>query len=355
MIEFPTVSREFRSLIERRRELFTFLGSVFAAMGLFLRNVLEGNLPPALSGITRYAFAFYALVLMVLSLLLSLRLARLHGGMVLNGVLYARLMQGQDFTTRGDPIRAARNNFLSVSFLQFLLADLVAAFSAAILALAVGVLAPAAAALAAGVFVLWIVLYLRFHEKAARFALEKIFRDECAPFRKEDWEEHVSACLEQANRSLIGEIAFAGLIVFSVFESLSGLGKIHTQQATDLSTETVKDHGPLVYSALMVVTCLLELIIYLRVRVAVGDFSLQLDPTDKPFRPLRLTDSLLGYLVLAFLFCVSLHVLLVVAAPGLQQSPGVLFGINAAALVIAVLAEQLTLVVAGRARASRDR
>src|SRR5437868_5641076 len=165
MIEFPTVSREFRSLIERRRELFTFLGSVFAAMGLFLRNVLEGNLPPALSGINRYAFAFYALVLMVLSLLLSLRLARLHGGMVLNGVLYARLMQGQDFTARGDPIRAARNNFLSVSFLQFLLADLVAAFSAAILALAMGVLAPAAAALAAGAFVLWIVLYVRSHEK----------------------------------------------------------------------------------------------------------------------------------------------------------------------------------------------
>jgi hypothetical protein len=347
-IEFSTVSREFRSLIERRRELFTFLGSVFAAMGLFLRNVLEGNLPPALSGITKYAFAFYALVLMVLSLLLSLRLARLHGGMVLNGVLYARLMQEQDFTARGDPNRAARHNFLGVSFLQFLLADLVAAFSAAILALAVGVLAPVA--LAAGVFVLWIVLYLRFHERAARFALDKITRDTCAPFRKQDWEEHVSACLEQANRSLIGEIAFAGLIVFSVFESLSGLGKIHTQQTTDISTETVRDNGPLVFAALMVVTCLLELIIYLRVRVAVGDFSLQLDPTDKPFRPLRLTDSLLGYLVLAFLFCVALHVLLVVALPGSRESPGVLFGINAAAFVAAVLAEQLTLVVAGRRR-----
>jgi hypothetical protein len=349
-IEFPTVSREFRSLIERRRELFTFLGSVFAAMGLFLRNVLEGNLPPSLAGMREYAFAFYALVLMVLSLLLSLRLARLHGGLVLNGILYARLMQEQDFTARGNPARSARHNFLSVSFLQFLLADLVAAFSAAILALALGITAPAAVALAVGVFVVWVVLYVRFHDKAARFALDKITRDGCAPFRKQDWEEHVSACLEQANRSLIGEIAFAGLMVFSVFESLSGLGKINADQTTDLSTATVKDHGPLIYTVLMVVTCFLELIIYLRVRVAIGDFSLQLDPTDRPFRPLRLTDSLLGYLVLAFLFCVTLHVLLIVVAPGLQQTPGVLFGIDAAALLVAVLAEQLTLVVAGRRR-----
>jgi hypothetical protein len=350
MIEFPTVSREFRSLIERRRELFTFLGSVFAAMGLFLRNVLEGNLPPVLAGINQYAFTFYALVLMVLSLLLSLRLARLHGGLVLNGVLFARLMQEQDFTAKGDPKRAARHNFLSVSFLQFLLADVVAAFSAAILALALHVMPVAAVALAAGVFVLWIVLYVRFHERAARFALDKITRDSCAPFRKQDWEEHVSACLEQANRGLIGEIAFAGLMVFSVFESLSGLGKISAAQTAELSTETVKEHGPLIYTVLMVVTCLLELIIYLRVRVAIGGFCLQLDPTDRPFRPLRLTDSLLGYLVLAFLFCVSLHVFLIVAAPGLQRMPGVLFGIGAVALMVAVLAEQLTLVVAGRRR-----
>jgi hypothetical protein len=350
MIEFPTVAREFRSLIERRRELFTFLGSVFAAMGLFLRNILEGNLPPALAGITQYAFTFYALVLMVLSLLLSLRLARLHGGLVLNGVLYARLMQEQDFTAKGDPKRAARHNFLGVSFLQFLLADLVAAFSAAILALALHVAVSAAVLLGVGVFVLWIVLYNHFHDRAARFALDKIFRDTCAPFRKQDWEEHVSACLEQANRGLIAEIAFAGLIVFSVFESLSSLGKISASQTTELSTETVKEHGPLIFTILMMVTCLLELIIYLRVRVAIGDFSLQLDPTDLPFRPLRLTDSLLGYLVLAFLFCVTLYILLIVVAPGLQQTPWVLFGINAAVLVVAVLAEQITLVVAGRRR-----
>src|ERR1700730_14430327 len=106
MIDFTTVSREFRGLVERRRELFTFLGSVFAAMGLFLQNTLQGGLPASLGQIQQHVFAFYALMLMVLSLILALRMATLHGGMVLNGILYARLMQEQDFTRKGNPLRA---------------------------------------------------------------------------------------------------------------------------------------------------------------------------------------------------------------------------------------------------------
>ena len=42
MIEFSTVSREFRSLVGRRRELRTLLGSVFAGLGIALQNALQG-------------------------------------------------------------------------------------------------------------------------------------------------------------------------------------------------------------------------------------------------------------------------------------------------------------------------
>src|SRR3954452_4194649 len=86
---------------------------------------------------------------------------------------------------------------------------------------------------------------------------------------------------------------------------------------------------------------------YLRVRVAIGRFSLDLDPTDRPFRPLTLTDSLLGYLLLAFLLAVSVHLLLIQVAPGLGVGT-VLLGADAAVLAVAVLLEQTTLVVAGR-------
>src|SRR5437016_3803947 len=136
MIDYQTVTREFRSLVHRRRELMTFLGSVFAASGIFLHNALKGSLPPSLVGLKDYLFIFYAVLLMVPTLILALRMAKLHGGMVLNGILYARLMQGQIFTRAGDPRRAARHNFLGVSFLQFVLMDLLAAFSATVLAVA---------------------------------------------------------------------------------------------------------------------------------------------------------------------------------------------------------------------------
>src|SRR5688572_13788968 len=54
VIEFPTVTREIRSLLHRRRLLMTFLGSLFAATGLFLHNVLRGRLPDAMQGIKEY-------------------------------------------------------------------------------------------------------------------------------------------------------------------------------------------------------------------------------------------------------------------------------------------------------------
>ncbi len=347
MIDFTTVTREFRSLVDRRRDIQTFLGSGFAAMSVFLGNGLEGKLPPTLRSIQEHLFAFYAFVLLVLSLILSLRLARLHGGMVLNGVLYARLMQASG--QRGDPASAARHNVLGVSFLQFVLVDLVAGFSAVILGLSLNHPLPTALAAGGAIFILWMLLYYRFHGKAARFALEKARTDEAGPVPPDHWREHVSLSLAQANHGMITEIAFAGLMVFSGFGALSSLGKIEAK-STDLPASFVETNGPLWFAGLMVVTCLFELVISLRIRIAIGRFSLQLDPTDRPFRPLRLTDSLLGYLLLAFLFAVSLHVLLVQVLTDLKLE--VVFGIDAAAFAAAVLFEQVTLVVAGRTHGS---
>lgn len=346
MIDFTTVTREFRGLVDRRRDIYTFLGSGFAAMSLFLTNALEGKFPPTLQTLQESVFSFFALVLMVLSLLLALRMARLHGGMVLNGVLYARLMQNQDFTRPGDPARSARLNVLGVSFIQIVLVNLIAGFATFLLLMALHVAGPTAAACGVCVFALWMMLYLRFHQKASAFALHKAATEDAGPVRPEDWREHVSLSLQQANQGMIGEIAFAGLMVFSGFGVMSGLGQIKAER-TELAAELVREQGPLFFAILMTVTCLLELVIYLRIRVAVGNFSLQLDPTDRPFRPLRLTDSLMGYILLAFLFAVSLHVLLTILGQDGIARP-VLLGIDVAVLVVVVLAEQLTLVVAGR-------
>jgi hypothetical protein len=217
----------------------------------------------------------------------------------------------------------------------------------AILVMAIGRSPWTAAAAGEAVFVLWLLLYWMFHHKAARFALEKAHTDQVGPVPTHDWREHVSLSLSQANHGLITEIAFAGLMVFSGFGALSSLGKIEADN-TDLASEFVKANGALWFTGMMIVTCLLELIIYLRVRVAIGRFSLQLDPTDRPFRPLRLTDSLLGYMLLAFLFAVSLHVFLVQFELGKRLE--LILAIDAAAFGAAVLVEQATLVVEGRRR-----
>ena len=233
-----------------------------------------------------------------------------------------------------------------VSFLQFLLADFLAGFSAAVLSFTLTPRPASALAAGIGVFLGWLALYDRFHHAAVQFARRKIADESRGPFDRADWEAHVSASLADANHDLIADVGFVGLMVFSVFEVMSGLGQIRTSHLPDLRGDDVRLFGPPAYTLLMLVTCAMGLIAYLRLRVAIGKFSLDLDPMDSPFRPLALTDSLLGYLLLAFLMAVSVHLSLIQAAPGL--GPRVVLGIDAATLVLAVLAEQATLVVAGR-------
>jgi hypothetical protein len=354
MIDYTTVTREIRSVVSRRRELLTFLGSVFAAMGLLLENIIQGLLPTSLNVLQGHAFAVYAFLLMVPSLLLALRLARLNAGMTLNGVLYQRLMTDQDFTRKGSlqsQQRAAAVNYFGVSFLMFLLSDLIAGFSVFILVMALYAPAWLAAFIGAAVVVLWLALYLRYHYRAARFALGKAATESCAPFTRNEWEEHVAGSMEDANHDMIAILALVGLILFSGFESLSGLGRVKSaagDNPIDLPPQLVLTYGPVFYGLLMTATCLFGMATYMRLRIAVGQRSLESDPTDQPFKPLRLTDSLLGYMILAFLFVVSLHFLIVALGFNDERHWLLLLTIDAVAFALAVVAEQVALVAAGR-------
>src|SRR5262249_19075569 len=159
-------------------------------------NLLGGSLPESLKSLERHTFAAYALLLLVPSLLLALRLAKLNAGMTLNGILYARLMQEQAFTEKAGPDaprRAARVNVFRVSFLMFLLADLLAGFAAGLLALSIDTpRAAMAPVVGAAVVVAGLALYLYFHRQAAAYALARSFSDPCAPFARDQWEAHVS-------------------------------------------------------------------------------------------------------------------------------------------------------------------
>ena len=342
MIDFTTVAREFRGLVDRRREVFTFLGTSFAALGLFLQNALQGGLPPSLNAVSTHVFAFYAGVLSLLSLILSLRMAKMHGGIIINGMLFAHLMTQQSFAKKGDVQRASRHNFLGVSFLQFILVNLIAWFSVTILCLSLHLLRVTALSVGGGVFFLWVLWYFRFHRKAVEYAYYRIETDEVEPVQHEEWEDHISLCLQQSTAALLSEVAFAGLMVFSVFEALSGLNQIKEQ--ADLSASDVKEFGPIAFAGLMAVTCFFQLRIYIRTYVAIGGFCLQLDENDKPFRPFRLTDSFLGYLTLSALWAVAIHILAILLLPWLESNVWLHLGIDAAAFMFALGMHQVSLI-----------
>ena len=104
------------------------------------------------------------------------------------------------------------------------MADFLATLSAAVLALTLAALLRLARAAGAGVSPTGLVLYFHCHHRAARFARQKIATEACTPFDRADWEAHVSASLEDANHGLIADLGFVGLMIFLVFEVLSGLG-----------------------------------------------------------------------------------------------------------------------------------
>src|SRR5260370_14727937 len=162
--DFPAVGREIRSIVSRRRELLTLLGSIFAGLGIFLNNVLHKDLPDRLKVIETHAFVAYGIMLLVPSLILALRLAKLNAGLTLNGILYNRLMLAQDFNPKPRPItRPPAPNIFGVSFQMFLLTDLLAGFSAALLALAGSIKPLYATGIGVAVSAFWMALYFRIH------------------------------------------------------------------------------------------------------------------------------------------------------------------------------------------------
>jgi hypothetical protein len=349
MIDFTTVSREIQGLIGRRRELLTLLGSVFAGVGLFLQNALQGNLPPSLVPLEEHLFACSAALLMVASLILSLRMMRLHAGMVYNGVLYAQLTLAAGHLPRTiTPEKAASHNFAGASFLQIVQALVMAGFSTATLALALGLHPWLAATIGASVAMAALVLHFAFHHRAARAAIDLTRKRATGPVERDAWESHIVASLEATNNDLLGVLAFVGLMLFSALETLSALGSLRLHDRPDLAPDQVTTLGPIVYTSLMVLVAVFQAIIYVRLQVAQGRFSLDLDATDRPFRILTLTDSFLGYVLLACLLAVSVHLWMATVWPGFGRNWPLLLRTDAAVLLAAIVAQQAALAHAGR-------
>jgi hypothetical protein len=337
-IDFSRVSRELRSIIARRRELILFLGSLFAGAGIYLQNILEGKLPDSLKALEQSAFLTFSLALLAASTVIALRLSKLHFGMTLNGILFkAALQSGGDASY--DPLRGGKLNWAGVSTQFFLLTAVIAGFSAGLLALSRGLPWPIVVAAGAGVTMTLVLMHLAWHRKGARFALGMIQNARYEPVNREELEDHISESLRDGNHDMTTCVSFAGLMLFSILQGLSGLGAVQAK-GIELTRETLQREGSLALSLLLLVTCLLVTVVYLRLFESIGTFSIQLDPTDRPFRLFKLTDSFLGLLLMILLLAASVHLVAVplLAWCGLEPSLAWMLDAGVAAAVLGVYA-----------------
>lgn len=341
-VAMRVVTAEIRGLVQRRRELLTMTGSLFAALGIFLENVLQGRLPSTLRFLEGHVFAAYALMLLVPGAIIGLRLALLNGGMALNGVLYARLMRDAAFGPKADLAQAGRINPFGVFTLMFLLVDCIVGFAAALLALSLQAHPAAAAAAGVATSCAGLGAFLALHRRGVDAAARRVAAARFAPPAQAEWQSHVMGSMHDANQDMTAVLGLVGLIVFSAFQGLSGLGA--ARPGADLPPSALAESGPAAYGLLMTVTCAAAMLTYVRLRLAAGRFALELDPEDRPFRAFRLTDSLLGYALIAFFFAIGVHVMLF---PRLRGS--MLFLATAFAFIAALAAEQTAV-----ARASRS-
>jgi hypothetical protein len=351
VLDFDTVSREFRSVIARRREQLLFLGSLFAAMSLFLQNVLDGKLPDSLKLLEENAFLLHSVMMLAPTVLIALRIGKMHAGLTINGVFYRRALrlidahEGSDDRLRN----AGRLNLFGVSSMQYLLAALFAGGEAMLLALALKAPGWSAPGIGAGVFLLLVLVFLRWHSNAARFALRAVENCTVEPFTREDDERHLAESRNDANHDLNACVGFVGLMLFASLEGISGVSDIAVANPGFAAIAAMR-FGPLVYDLVLLATCLVNILIYCRLSAAVAEFSLRLDPTDTPYRPFKLTDTLLGYLLIVFFTAVAVHL---TTHAYLTHDPRLVWIVDGAAAFAALVFYPLRLIWEQRKRRRR--
>jgi hypothetical protein len=250
-------------------------------------------------------------MLLIPSVIIVLRIMKLHSGMTINGVFYHHIL-ATNGDKSSDPIKASRLNWSGVSTGLFLLTVLDASLAAVLFALSLHLVWIQAVSIGVGCMIVLIAVFMRNHKRAAHFAMSKIKQVVVEKLTSEELEIHLSQSLQDANQDMIAITAFVGLILFSVMENLSGLGSIQNYQG-DITVTDILNFGPTVYATLALITAIVGTWTYRRLAVAAGELSLKLDPTDDPFNVLKMTDTFLGYLMLCTLFGIALHLVTFVA------------------------------------------
>jgi hypothetical protein len=122
-------------------------------------------------------------------------------------------------------------------------------------------------------------------------------------------------------------------MLFASLEGISGVSDIAVG-SSDLDAALALRFGPLVYDFVLLATCLTNILIYGRLSASIAEMSLKLDPTDTPYRPFKLTDTLFGYLLIVFFTTIAVHL---TAYGHVGSNPATIWIIDGAAALLGLL------------------
>jgi hypothetical protein len=284
---------------------------------------------------------------MLLSFITALREARLHKGMVYGGRLWEALSTSAGIQGYvGGNRRPWKFNPFGVSSSLFLI-ELLGGL---------GLLALTCSIAGVGVWVALIALcavsgaaiayFGNQHRAGAALARDRLSRDTLAKGDPEALRNHISASTDDAHRDMLELLAMAGLVAFVGFQLLAGLGDVEIESVGALRFKEIEIASPVWLASYMIIVTGIALISYVRLRLAVGCFSIFLDPTDHPFHALSFDDAFFGLVIL--LVPISFDVFLLLSAVLPQWSGSARGLVTGAVALVIIIGERLLMVAIGR-------
>jgi hypothetical protein len=351
MIEFGLVSQEFRSLVERRRRQLSFLFSATAALTILLDGALHRHMPRSLSGLQANILPVVSGTLMVLSLVTALREARLYRGLIFNGTLYAALLRNSKLAPPTSSERIGIFNPFGVSTSLFLIAvaTIVISVAFALFLGKVGQALSIATCIAASL--LPSLFMYRQHQQGIYLATLRISHEPLGVVTPGQWREHLLASIDDAHRDMLEVLALVGLVTFSGFQLLSGMGAQTVNVSVGVLPPFFAGIVTVYVACYMMAISAFSTIAYVRLRIAVGHFAALLDPWDKPFRIVSIDDSFFGFIILATVFAADMLVFLESIRPAMAFSTQV--GLAFGGLVALVVLERFMIYLFGRSGSRR--
>lgn len=268
-VDYAAAMHEFDSNVGVRRLMLVLTNVLTPAAVMAVGDCLTGASPlEALAWLPRLIVPFTAALLLFAGVLVTGIVVRCHFGLVINGTKLKKVEKG--VLTLG-PL-----NWLGVTTNFVVLTAMTAALGA--MGLAVGLRQPPTVVFAAGGLVavaLFAWLWLT-HQKANR-RCEQLDADwQSGPPTATLLAEHARKSLDAAAADIAVVVVMAVALFAGFFNAIANLGAVPLDLAVVPTPEAIHRHGAFVLLVFLSLSMLLSLRILLRLRLAFGEFSMQL-------------------------------------------------------------------------------